>query len=74
MLVEGGGTLLGSLFDERLVDKVIAFIAPTIIGGKEAKLAVGGRGVENLVDSIRLKRVTVEKSGEDVMVSGYTRE
>jgi diaminohydroxyphosphoribosylaminopyrimidine deaminase/5-amino-6-(5-phosphoribosylamino)uracil reductase len=74
LLVEGGGTLLGSLFDERLVDKVIAFIAPTIIGGKMAKVAVGGRGVEKLVDSIKLKRVNVEKSGEDTMISGYVRE
>jgi len=74
LLVEGGGTLLGSLFDKGLIDKVIAFIAPIIIGGEMAKMAVGGRGVDMLVDSIRLKRVSVERSGEDIMVSGYIRE
>ena len=74
VLVEGGGILLGSLFDCKLVDKVIAFVAPIIIGGKEAKTAVSGKGVDKMVDSIRLERVNLEKLGEDLMVSGYVRE
>jgi len=73
VLVEGGETLLGSLFDLGLVDKVIAFIAPIIIGGKEAKTAVGGKGVDKVIDSFRLKRVRVEKFGDDLMVSGYVK-
>ena len=72
-MVEGGGILLGSLFDEGLVDKIIAFIAPIIIGGEEAKMAVGGKGVEKLVDANRLERVRVERLGKDLMVSGYVR-
>jgi len=71
VLVEGGGILLGSLFDRRLVDRVIAFIAPIIIGGGEAKTAVAGKGVDKVVDSLRLERVGVEKFGDDLMVSGY---
>ena len=71
VLVEGGGILLGSLFDYGLVDKVVAFIAPIIIGGGEAKTAVGGRGVDRVADALRLERVCVERLGEDVMVSGY---
>ncbi len=71
VLVEGGGILLGSLFDCRLVDKVTAFIAPIIIGGEEAKTAVSGEGVDKVVDSLRLERIRVEKFGEDLMVSGY---
>ncbi|MBA7525550.1 Riboflavin biosynthesis protein RibD [subsurface metagenome] len=74
VLVEGGGTLLGSLFDYGLVDKVVAFIAPIIIGGKEAKTAVGGKGVSKVVDSLKLERIKVEKFGEDLMVSGYVKE
>ncbi len=74
LLVEGGGTLLGSLFDYGLIDKVVAFIAPIIIGGKEAKTAVGGKGVSKVVDSLKLERVKVEKFGEDLMVSGYVKE
>jgi len=71
VLVEGGGILFGSLFDRGLVDKVIAFIAPIIIGGAEAKTAVAGRGVDKLADSFRLERVRVERFGDDVMISGY---
>jgi len=74
VLVEGGETLLGSLFDCGLVDKVIAFVAPIIIGGKEAKTAVGGNGVDKVVDSFRLKRIRLEKFGDDLMVSGYVKE
>ncbi|MBA7631209.1 Riboflavin biosynthesis protein RibD [subsurface metagenome] len=71
VLVEGGGILLGSLFDCGLVDKVIAFIAPIIIGGEEAKTAVGGKGVDKVIDSLKLERVTVKQFGDDLMVSGY---
>ncbi len=74
VLVEGGGILLGSLFDCGLVDKVVAFVAPIIIGGQEAKTAVGGSGVSKVVDSLKLERVRVEKLGEDLMVSGYVKE
>jgi diaminohydroxyphosphoribosylaminopyrimidine deaminase/5-amino-6-(5-phosphoribosylamino)uracil reductase len=73
VLVEGGGTLLGSLFDNGLVDKVVAFIAPVIIGGREAKMAVGGRGVEKLAEALKLERVRVESLGDDLMVSGYVK-
>ncbi len=71
ILVEGGGILLGSLFDGGLVDKVVAFVAPIIIGGRDAKTAVGGEGVDKVADSLRLERVSIERLGEDVMVSGY---
>ncbi len=71
VLVEGGGCLLGSLFDNRLVDKVVAFVAPIIIGGEEAKTAVAGRGVEKVADALRLERVTLERLGDDMLLSGY---
>jgi len=71
VLVEGGGILLGSLFDGGLIDKVVSFVAPIIIGGEEAKTAVGGRGVAKVADSWRLEPVSVERFNGDVMVSGY---
>ena len=71
VLVEGGGILFGSLFDCGVVDKVIAFIAPIIIGGAEAKTAVAGKGVGKVAESFRLERVRVERLGDDLMVSGY---
>lgn len=71
VLVEGGAAILGSLFDARLVDKVYAFIAPIIIGGKDAVPAVGGRGVEHMTDALRLRGVRVQQFGGDVLVWGY---
>jgi diaminohydroxyphosphoribosylaminopyrimidine deaminase/5-amino-6-(5-phosphoribosylamino)uracil reductase len=74
VMVEGGGLLLGSLFDAGLVDKVVAFIAPMVIGGGRAIMAVSGTGAERIADATRLERVSVEKLGDDVMVSGYVRK
>ena len=74
VLVEGGGILLGSLFDCGLVDKVVAFIAPIVIGGREAKTAVTGNGVDKVVDSFKLERVSFQRFSEDLMISGYIKE
>ncbi len=71
ILVEGGGKLLGSLFDHHLVDKVLAFISPIIIGGDEAKSGVGGSGVNNVAEALRLSRVNTKSFGDDILVAGY---
>ncbi len=71
VLVEGGSALLGSLVDRRLIDKVMVFIAPLIIGGAEAKSAVGGAGVEAVASAMRLKDVTIDMFGDNILVSGY---
>ena len=74
LLVEGGGTVLASFFERRLVDKVMAFVAPLIIGGKNAPTPVRGTGASCLADALRLKRVSVERVGEDVLIVGYPRD
>jgi len=68
--VEGGGKLLGSLFDHNLVDKVLAFISPIIIGGCEA-VSVGGDGVDKIAKALRLSQVDIKSFGDDILVSGY---
>jgi len=70
VLVEGGPTLLGALFDARLVDKLHAVIAPLVIGGP-APAAVGGAGALHMADARRLTDVTVERLGDDVLITGY---
>ena len=74
ILVEGGGKLLGSFFDHKLVDKVCAFIAPVIVGGKEATSAVGGNGVDKIAGSLRLSQVSIKRFEDDILVSGYLRK
>ena len=71
LLIEGGGVLLGSFFDQRLVDKVHAVVAPLIVGGKSAPTAVAGRGSARMADALRLADVQVERLGQDVLMTGY---
>ncbi len=74
VLVEGGSTLLGSLFDGGMVDKVVAFIATVIIGGEDAKSAVGGQGANRIGQALQLRDIKIERCGKDVMVIGYLNE
>ena len=71
LLVEGGGTLLGSLFDDGLVDKVFAFIAPVVIGGVKAASPVEGRGVENMAQALNIEETNIRAIGSDWLIVGY---
>lgn len=71
IMVDGGSILFGSFFDARLVDKVMVFIAPIIIGGEKAKTAVAGEGVEHVADALRLKKARIKQFGSDIVVTGY---
>lgn len=73
VLVEGGNKLFGCLFDQGLVDKVLAFVSPIIIGGEKAKSAVGGVGVNRVSEALQLNKVKVVEVGTDVLISGYVR-
>lgn len=74
VLVEGGGTLLGSMFDAHLVDRVYAFVAPVVIGGRDAVTAVAGVGAAQIAESLRLDDVRIERFGDDVLVLGEVRQ
>jgi len=71
LLVEGGATLHGALLDSGLVDKVIAFIAPVVIGGDGVPGPVGGAGAERMADALRLRDVAYTELDGDMMVIGY---
>ncbi len=70
VLVEGGGNLIGSLFDEGLVDRVLFFINPRIIGGKDAIGSVMGKGVSRVDAAWCLRQVRLKRIGEDFLVEG----
>ena len=74
VFVEGGGTLAGSLMDARLADKIIAFIAPTIIGGEAALSPIAGAGAARMRDALRLTNVQIRRFGDDVAVLGYASD
>tara|TARA_B100000029_G_scaffold509082_1_gene597465 strand:- start:330 stop:1412 length:1083 start_codon:yes stop_codon:yes gene_type:complete len=71
VIVEGGETLLGSFADLRLIDKVVAFIAPVIIGGSDSPSPIGGSGITGMEEIIKLERTQLEVFGKDIMVTGY---
>jgi diaminohydroxyphosphoribosylaminopyrimidine deaminase/5-amino-6-(5-phosphoribosylamino)uracil reductase len=71
LLVEGGAEVHASFFGEGLVDKVYAFIAPRLIGGREAPSPLGGNGVEHLAGSTQLRELDLTRLGDDVLITGY---
>ena len=73
VLVEGGANVAGKLIDAGLIDKVSFFIAPMIIGGREAPAAIAGEGAQTLADAYELGDVEYNSRGRDLEVTGYPR-
>jgi diaminohydroxyphosphoribosylaminopyrimidine deaminase/5-amino-6-(5-phosphoribosylamino)uracil reductase len=71
LMIEGGQSLAGHALEETIVDKVICFIAPKIIRGKESFPAVGGNTFRNINEAHQLKDTTVRNIGCDVLIEGY---
>ena len=71
VLVEGGGEVHAALFAARLVDKVYAYIAPKLIGGRDAPGPLGGQGIEHLTDAMALRDLDVTRLGDDLLISAY---
>jgi diaminohydroxyphosphoribosylaminopyrimidine deaminase / 5-amino-6-(5-phosphoribosylamino)uracil reductase len=73
LLVEGGGRVIASSFRDGIVDKVIFFFAPKILGGDDGVPICRGPGPELMEDCQLIKRMQVHRIGEDVMIEGYVR-
>jgi diaminohydroxyphosphoribosylaminopyrimidine deaminase/5-amino-6-(5-phosphoribosylamino)uracil reductase len=71
VIIEGGAEVAGAFYDQKLIDKVSFFIAPIIIGGKNAPTAIGGQGAQHLSSAMRLRDVEISKNGEDLEITGY---
>jgi GTP cyclohydrolase II len=71
LLVEGGGAVITSFLRQRLVDRVVVAIAPTILGtGTDA---VGDLSVARVADGLRLSGRSIHVLGDDVVVAGDVR-
>ena len=70
VIVEGGPTLLGALFDAHLIDRVQAYIAPKLFGGAAAPGPIGGCGVALPSQAARLADVRTERLGCDILIEG----
>lgn len=71
VLVEGGGLLLTSMLEARLIDKMFITLSPKLIGGKDAPSLFQGKGAEFIKDSLPLKRINTFQIDEDIIVEGY---
>jgi len=71
VLIEGGANVAGAFLDAGLVDKVSFFIAPLIIGGRDAPIAIGGVGAEKIANATSLQDVEITNRGRDIEVTGY---
>jgi diaminohydroxyphosphoribosylaminopyrimidine deaminase/5-amino-6-(5-phosphoribosylamino)uracil reductase len=69
--VEGGSEVHASFFAQGLVDKVHAYVAPRLIGGRDALGPVGGAGVERLAEAIPLRELDATRLGTDLLITGY---
>ena len=70
ILIEGGSKVAFSALEEGIVDKVVTFIAPRILGGEGAPTPVGGKGIGKIEDAIGLEDIRVSRVGKDLMVEG----
>lgn len=74
LLLEGGPHLAGAFFEAGEVDWLTLFLAPIVLGGKQARAAVEGSGVERVADAYRALRIQSDRIGDDLMISAFMRE
>ena len=68
IMIEGGGEINASVLKTGKADEVLLFIAPIIVGGRNAKTFVEGNGVKYIKDSLRFKKIEVKKFADDIVV------
>lgn len=73
LLIEGGAEVNASALHEGAVDRVLFFLAPRMLGGRDAVGAIGGRSPAHLSEALQLKRVSVMRCGPDILVEGYLK-
>lgn len=71
VLIEGGGTLLESAFQENIVDELCVFLGPKIFGGSVALTPVEGEGVGEVSEAWLLEAISCEQKGTDIWLQGY---
>lgn len=73
IFIEGGGSLLGSCFDERLIDEVHVFIAPKLVGGETAITPLAGQGLEKIPQFQNITECQLQTLDSDIYLQGYVK-
>lgn len=74
VLLEGGGTLAGTMLRCGLIDRVMLFVAPLLFGGSDGQSLFAGPGVQRLADAFRLADLRLSRVGEDLLLEGEVAE
>lgn len=74
VLVEGGGTVNFALLQAGLVDRVYAFIAPKLLGGRNALTPVEGDGFAELAQAVELEQLTTQDMQGDILITGLVKK
>ena len=73
LLIEGGSRVMASAVNSGIVDKVLFFYAPKILGSDDGVPICRGPGPERMQDSIRVRDIHVQRFDDDVLIEGYIR-
>jgi diaminohydroxyphosphoribosylaminopyrimidine deaminase/5-amino-6-(5-phosphoribosylamino)uracil reductase len=73
ILIEGGSEIIASALFSKSVDDIYLFVAPKIIGGREAIPLVGGRGVDKIDKALKVRRLKIREIGTDLLIRGRMR-
>ena len=68
MLVEGGSALAWSAVQGGVVDRLVLYLAPKLVGGMAAPGVLGGGGVATIADAFSMSIRSVERIGDDMKV------
>lgn len=71
LMVEGGSRVNGSFLDEGLIDKLLLFLSPKIIGDRKALGIFDGKGISSIQEVLVLKGMKTRKMGEDILIESY---
>jgi diaminohydroxyphosphoribosylaminopyrimidine deaminase/5-amino-6-(5-phosphoribosylamino)uracil reductase len=71
VMIEGGSSIAASALASGIVDKVLFFIAPTIIGGIDSIPSIGGGSPATLRKAMKLRNIETRIFGRDILVEGY---
>jgi diaminohydroxyphosphoribosylaminopyrimidine deaminase / 5-amino-6-(5-phosphoribosylamino)uracil reductase len=74
LLVEGGPTLAGALFDAGEIDAIKLFVAPLVVGAADARAVLEGEGARRIAEGLRPLATAYEPIGEDLLITSRLRE
>jgi diaminohydroxyphosphoribosylaminopyrimidine deaminase/5-amino-6-(5-phosphoribosylamino)uracil reductase len=74
LLVEGGADVLGAFADAGAIDEAHVFLAPIVVGGRDARTPLRGHGIAELAEALRFQQMELRMVGEDAYVRLWNRQ